>query len=104
MCLLLIHTTLDDQARANELAQQLIEQRLAACATVGAAVTAHYIWQGKVETTCEYPLTIKTTSARIAAVKDFLRAHHPYELPEIWTQEINDVDPAYWQWVQQQTR
>ncbi|MDO5685935.1 MAG: divalent-cation tolerance protein CutA [Neisseria sp.] len=103
MSLLLIHTSCDDENRARDLAQTLIAQRLAACVHLGARGTSFYTWQGRSETTPEYPLTIKTTTARQAEVIAFLRQHHPYQVPEILCQIIDHADADYAAWVKEQT-
>lgn len=102
--LLMVMTTLSDNAQARTLARQIVEARLAACVQVGAPVESFYRWQGTVEQTHETPLLIKTTPARYAALESFLQQHHPYTLPEIIT--LNEVhgSSAYLDWVVQETQ
>ena len=101
--MLIVHTTLPDQAAAEALAQQLIEHRLAACVHVGAPIQARYRWQNKIETATEIPLTIKTARARYPALERYLKAHHPYEVPEIVAVAVAEALPAYRDWVQSES-
>ncbi len=101
--MLIIHTALPDQATAEALAQQLIEQRLAACVHVGAPVRAYYRWQGKTEIATEIPLIIKTALTRYTELERYLRAHHPYKVPEIVAIPVTKTLPAYYGWVQHES-
>jgi len=100
---LLVISTLPDRASAEKLALLLIEQRLAACVNVLAPCTSVYRWQGKMETATETPLLIKTTRERYAALEAAIRAHHPYELPEIIAVSPSAGLPAYFEWVKTET-
>ena len=80
--LVLILTTMPDDDRADGLARTLVEEGLAACVNVHAAMTSTYRWQGQVEVEPERQVVIKTTRARLATLEARLRSLHPYELPE----------------------
>lgn len=96
---ILVISNLPDRASAESLARVVIEQRLAACVNVLAPCTSVYRWQGEVETATEVPVFIKTTRARYAALEAAIRAHHPYELPEIIAVPLSAGLPAYLAWV-----
>lgn len=100
---ILVFSNLPDQASAAKLAAVLIEQRLAACVNVQAPCTSVYRWQGKVETATEVPIFIKTTRERYPALEAAIRAHHPYELPEIIAVPLVAGLPAYLEWVHTET-
>ena len=94
-----MHTTLPDQASAEKLAKAVIEARLAACVSLQAPCQSVYRWQGSVEQSEEIPLLIKTSASRYAELEAFIRARHPYELPEIIGVEIAHGLPAYLSWL-----
>lgn len=104
MDVLLVFTNLPDQASAQALAADLIEQRLAACVSILSPCHSVYRWQGKIETAEEVPLLIKTSVHRYAALEQAIRAQHPYELPEIVAVPVNAGLPAYLSWVSAETR
>ena len=101
---LLVITNLPDRASAEKLAAQLIERRLGACVNILAPCRSVYRWQGQVRHEEEHPLLIKTSAARYADVEAFLRASHPYELPEIVAVPVAHALPAYLNWVESETR
>lgn len=100
---LLVLTTLPDQACAEKLAASLVDQRLAACASIQAPCQSVYRWQGAVETACEVPLHLKTTVARYAALAAAIRAAHPYAVPEIIAVPITHGLPEYLSWLATET-
>ncbi|HNV92148.1 MAG TPA: divalent-cation tolerance protein CutA, partial [Thauera aminoaromatica] len=101
---LLVFTNLPDAASAEALANALIDRQLAACVNMLAPCTSVYRWQGATETATEVPLLIKTTPARYAALEAAIRAHHPYELPEIVAVPVTQGLPGYLDWVAAGTR
>ncbi|MBR5939960.1 MAG: divalent-cation tolerance protein CutA [Neisseriaceae bacterium] len=100
MALVFIYTTVGSQKDAQQLAELLVKQQLAACVSVGACVQSHFVWQGKREWAEEYPLTIKTTVENQQLVCDFIRSHHPYFLPEIVCMPVSYAYGEYQQWVE----
>ena len=103
MDLLLVLTTMPDDNRADELAQSLVDERLAACVNVHGPMISTFRWKGQVEHEAERQVVIKTTRARLPELGARLRALHPYEVPELVVLEGNASD-AYGAWVNDATR
>jgi len=97
-------TTLPDAASARALAEALVRERLAACVNLMAECTSIYHWQGAVETDAEVPLWIKTRAALYPRVEQFIRTHHPYDLPEVIALPLAAGLAPYLQWVEQETQ
>jgi periplasmic divalent cation tolerance protein len=96
--------TFPDRESAETIATTLVEERLAACVNLVPDLTSLYRWQGELHREPECLLLIKTTAARFEALRARLRALHPYELPEIIGLPISHGDPAYLQWLTENTR
>jgi periplasmic divalent cation tolerance protein len=101
---LLVLTSLPDRDSAENLAELLIERRLAACVSILAPCASVYRWQGEIQHDEEHPLLIKTVQDRYAELEASIRANHPYELPEIIAVSLLHGLPAYLQWVESETR
>jgi periplasmic divalent cation tolerance protein len=97
--ILVVMTTLPDQASAERTARLLVEARVAACVSILSPCTSIYRWQGKVETAAEIPLMIKTTRKAYPRLEQHLRECHPYELPEILATPAVKGLPDYLQWI-----
>jgi len=100
---LLVLTNLPDHDSAQRMAAALIAERAAACVNILGECSSVYRWQGRTETTNETPLLIKTTQAAYERLETVIRAHHPYELPEIIAVPVTTGLPAYLHWVAQET-
>jgi periplasmic divalent cation tolerance protein len=100
---LIVVSTLPDREHALELAQALVERRLAACVNVLSECTSVYRWKGTLETDNEVPVLIKTRDDLYPQVEAAIRASHPYELPEIIAFKPAGGLPAYFEWVLQET-
>jgi periplasmic divalent cation tolerance protein len=92
---------LPDRALADHLAARLVEERLAACAQVLGPVSSIYRWKGTIEGAEEWHCYLKTTLARVPALRTRVLALHPYEVPEIIVLPIVGGEPAYLRWVQE---
>jgi periplasmic divalent cation tolerance protein len=101
---LLVCTTVEAGERAASLARSLVENRLAACVHVMPPGESVYRWQGNIECAQEHTLLIKTTAAGYAALESWLRAHHPYQIPEILALPITQGLPDYLNWIRECTR
>jgi periplasmic divalent cation tolerance protein len=102
--LILVLTTMPNDERADELALTLINDRIAACVNVHAAMTSTYRWKGAVEQEAERQLVIKTTRDRLPALESRLRELHPYELPEFIVIAGAEGSEEYLQWVGAETQ
>ena len=101
---LLVLTNLPDRAAAERLANALIGGRFAACVNVLAPCHSVYRWKDALQHDEEHPVLIKTTDERYPELEQAIRAHHPYELPEIVAVPIERGLPAYLDWIVAETR
>ncbi len=100
---IVVITTLPDRTSARTLAEALVRERLAACVNVMSECTSIYRWQGAVETAAEVPLWIKTRAALFANVAQFIKDHHPYDLPEVIALPLTAGLAPYLEWVECET-
>ena len=81
--LLIVITTFVSLEDAKKMAHQLIEGRLAACVQIQEGVHSIYRWDGKICEGKEVLLSAKTITDRWIDLSNFLKIHHPYDLPEL---------------------
>jgi len=89
---------------AEELSKNLLLDRLAACVSQLDSVRSNYWWQGSLERAEEVLLLIKTMSQKVEALKQFISANHPYEVPELVFLSAEDTLEPYLNWVRLETR
>jgi periplasmic divalent cation tolerance protein len=92
-------TTCADEASAVALVRALVERRLVACGTLLPGARSVYRWRGAVEDTTEVVVLLKTTAARVDALREALPGLHTYEVPELLVFPAAGGLPAYLAWV-----
>src|SRR5258708_4783981 len=92
---LVVLTTWPDVEKARAAARTLVEESLAACANIVPGVESIYRWEGKLETSAEVLMVVKTTRARYPALQARITELHSYEVPEIIALRIEDGLPQY---------
>jgi periplasmic divalent cation tolerance protein len=97
-----ILTTTETPEDARALAAGLLEAGLAACVQCS-EIRSLYVWDGAVQDDPEVRLMIKTPASRCAAALDWLRGHHPYEVPQLVVLEAVETDAPYLAWAREVT-
>ena len=95
--LVLVLTTEGDLERASELAESLIDRRIAACVTMQ-EIRSLYRWEGEVVEDAEVQLVIKTDAGTVPSVRATIEELHSYDLPEVVILDAA-ASAEYGQWV-----
>ena len=95
----IVLTTAPGPDEAASLARALVEERLAACATLIPAVQSIYRWQGEVESSTETLLLIKTSADKLPALEARLHELHSYQVPEFLVLQVESGSHAYLDWL-----
>ena len=96
--LIIIKTTVRNKVTRENIINELIKNDYVSCINVIENVSSHYKWQGKVENEKEDILFIKTMKRNEKLVYKVIRDIHDYEIPEIMTIAINNIDSSYLNW------
>jgi periplasmic divalent cation tolerance protein len=96
----LVLTSVDGEEAAHALAEGLVRDRLAACASVLGSARSFYFWEGRLERAAEWVLLLKTREDRLEALKAALAARHPYTVPEILTLPPLEASASYAAWAE----
>jgi len=95
-----VTTTVPSTDDARRLAAGAVQARLVACVQVE-AIASHYVWQGALHEQAEWRLVCKTLPGAAPALRTWLRARHPYEVPQLLT-HIVQAEADYVHWARQQ--
>lgn len=93
-------TSVDSREKAEEIAQKLLEERLAGCVQIIGPISSKYWWKGKIEQTLEWLCIIKAGDYN--RVERLIKEIHPYEVPEILAVPIIFGNPDYLRWLGQE--
>ncbi|QSB05867.1 divalent-cation tolerance protein CutA [Natronoglycomyces albus] len=88
---------------ASELAELLIQERLAACAQSIQQVMSIYRWEGRVENEPEARLAIHTSARLVEEVRAAVDQFHPYDLPCFLVFDVR-TSPGYAAWVAEEVK
>lgn len=92
-------TTLPTHDEACKLARDVIEAGLVACAQVDGPVESFYRWENRLCQEGEWRVTLKFASDKAKAVETWLKAHHPYSVPQWIAVDAVQTSPEYRAWV-----
>lgn len=95
----IVLTTVANPEEATRLGRTLVEERLAACATLIPAAQSIYRWEGQVETASETLLLLKTAPQQLEALEARLHSLHSYQTPEFLVLRVESGSPAYLDWL-----
>lgn len=100
----LVISTAGSKEEASRIATALVQGQLAACVNIVGPIESVYRWQGKVESSQEFLLLVKTTEVRSAAVMTQIRELHSYDLPEVIEVSIEGGSAEYLKWIAESVR
>ena len=95
----LVLVTAPDLKTARALATAALNARLIACANLVPRLESHYWWQGKIETSAEVLLVLKTMKSKLAALETLILATHPYDTPEFLVLPVQAGNSHYLDWL-----
>ncbi len=101
---ILVIVTTKDKKEAQIIAQAAIEKKLAACANIIAGISSKFWWQGKIDSSNEALLFLKTKKSLFKRISKVIKSMHSYEVPEIIAIPIIAGDTNYLRWIDESLR
>jgi len=95
----IVLTTVASAEEAERLGRALVEERLAACATLLPAVNSIYRWKDQIESSSECMLLLKTASDRLPALEARVQELHSYQTPEFLVLAVEAGSHPYLAWL-----
>ena len=98
----LVQTTSDKKSELEQIGQALVKSRQVACCQIDGPVSSTNHWEGDVEHTQEYRMTLKTTASHVPSIIETITKQHSYDLPEIIHYQV-ETTADYEAWVKAET-
>lgn len=95
----IVLTTTASPEEAAQLGRTLVEERLAACATLLPGVQSIYRWEGAIQSSVETMLLLKTCADKVAALEARLHQLHSYQTPELLVLAVEAGSQRYLDWL-----
>lgn len=86
-----------------DFSRALVDDRLAACGHTIGAIRSIYRWHGEVHDEPEARVALHTRADLMPAIVNRTNRHHPYEVPCVIATPITAGNPAYLQWIHDET-
>ncbi len=99
----LVYITAGSREEALEIGRTLVQERLAACTNTLTPTTSTYWWEGVVQQDEEVSLIAKTRADLVGPLTDRVVELHSYDVPCVVALPISDGNPAFLQWIHDQT-
>ena len=93
-----IYTTCKDDEEAKMIADQLVKERLVACANFF-PVRSVFWWRNKVNEAKEVAMFMKTKKENFGKVREKIKELHSYDVPVIMAFGIAEKDSDYFSWL-----
>jgi periplasmic divalent cation tolerance protein len=100
---IIILITTKDKKEAAKIARGLLEAKLIACANIVGGVQSLFWWQGKIDSSKEVYLILKTKKILFKKVAAKVKSLHSYQTPEIIALPIIAGSKDYLQWLDSST-
>ena len=95
-----IITTVSTEKEGRMIANELVQNKLAACVNIVPKVHSVYEWENQIQNDEELLLLIKTTKEREKDIYHTIESLHSYDTPELITIPINHGSQPYLQWLE----
>ena len=95
----IVMTTVVSPKEGARLGRALVEERLAACATLLPAAHSIYHWNVQIESSAECLMLLKTASDRLPALEARLHELHSYQAPEFLVLAVEAGSHPYLAWL-----
>lgn len=95
----LFYITCPNQELARQISKVLLEERLIACANIIPQMESHYWWQGKLQSSNEAVLVLKSRKSLKAQIQNRIEQIHSYETPCILEIPIQSGNDPYLKWL-----
>ena len=99
-----VYSTFPDRDAAEKVGRELVVSRLAACVNIFPPLTSIYEWEGKIGSSAEVAVFIKTRRALAEQVVAAARPLHPYSVPCFLVLPIASGSHDYLAWVRARTQ
>ncbi|MFW6118103.1 MAG: divalent-cation tolerance protein CutA [Chloroflexota bacterium] len=96
---IIILITAGSEEEAHEIAESLVKGKKAACVNIVQRVDSLFWWEGKLESTRESMLLVKSKATLFPEIVELVKRTHSYEVPEIIALPIIAGSEDYLKWL-----
>ncbi len=99
----MVYIVCSAESEAILIAENLVKERLVACANIFPSIQSFYWWEGKVQKGKEVALFLKSKSNHFEAIQKRVKELHSYEVPCIVALPIQNGEKNYLSWIEKES-
>ena len=99
----IISTAIDDENVEEKIIDELLRKRLVSSVQKKEIISSYW-WNGKIEKNKEFLLQMKTKKLLYKEVEAEIQRLHTYEVPEIFSVDMEDGITCYLEWIEKETK
>jgi len=92
------------EEEAHHISRVVLDQKKAACVNIIPRVSSLFRWQGKLDSSEESLLIVKTKASLLNEVITLVKETHSYETPEIIALPVIGGNQDYLEWIQKEVK
>jgi len=100
---ILVYITTSSQEEAKTLSKLLLDKKLVACTNIIPNMNSFYFWEGKIDSSQECVLLLKTFKEKYPELERVILENHSYEIPCLLTLPL-EVNLDYLHWMKSQVK
>jgi len=101
---IVVLVTASSKEEAETISRKILEEKLAACVNIIEGINSYFWWEGKIDTSGEVILIIKTNRRKFKRLASTVKSLHSYDTPEIIALPIIAGDKRYLEWINDSLR
>jgi periplasmic divalent cation tolerance protein len=99
----IVLVTTKNGKEADKISNELLKEKLIACANRIDGVKSMFWWQGKISKSKETLLVLKTRKSLYKRLEAKIKSLHSYMVPEIIALDVEAVSKEYMAWIKSST-
>ncbi|BAU23551.1 dihydroorotate dehydrogenase [Caldimicrobium thiodismutans] len=98
-----LYVTTFSPEEAEKIGKILLEKRLCACVNIYPGVRSHYWWKGKIDSSEEAIMMVKTRESLISEAERVIKENHSYTCPCIAKIPVEIIFKPFEEWLLKET-
>ena len=94
-----VYITCESTTEAERIADTLLEKQLIACANILPGMKSRYRWKGKVESSSEAVLVLKSLKKHYQPIEEIVLELHSYDCPCLLALPVELGSKSYLDWI-----
>jgi periplasmic divalent cation tolerance protein len=96
---IIVLVTTSSKKEAENIATELLKNKLIGCANIIGPISSHFHWEGKIQNSEEFLMILKSRSDLFEKLSEKVSKLHSYDVPEILALPVVLGSKSYLEWL-----